>query len=186
MNGFVIIILAVAVIAAGIVFFIPKHPAPAITNTTMKITSPAFENGASIPAKYTCTGQNINPELNIENVPSEAKSLALIMTDPDIPDSVKQSRGIQVYDHWVVFNIPSSLKTIPEATEPEGTPGSNSSGKTGYTGPCPPDREHRYFFKLYGLDTMLDLSPGARREDVEKAMHGYIIAQAELMGLYKK
>ena len=152
----------------------------------MNISSTEFKNGESIPAKFTCQGENINPELIIEGVPAEAKSLVLIMDDPDIPDFVKKSMGIDVFDHWVVFNIPPQTAKIAEGTEPEGTAGLNSSSKNGYTGPCPPDREHRYFFKLYALDLMLDSPLGSDKQTVEKAMAGHIISQAELMGTYVK
>jgi Raf kinase inhibitor-like YbhB/YbcL family protein len=153
---------------------------------TFALKSSIFEHNSLIPAKYTCDVENINPQLTIEGVPEGAGSLVLIMDDPDIPDSVKQVRGIDVFDHWVVFNIPPETREIAEATEPKGVAGSNGAGAVGYRGPCPPDREHRYFFKLYALDTMLDLPDGSTKADVEKAMAGHIIAQTELMGRYDR
>jgi len=153
---------------------------------TMKLTSTAFENNQSIPSKYTCDAEDINPPLAISDVPEGAQSLVLIMDDPDIPDFVKKSRGIEVFDHWIVFNIPPNTTEITEATEPQSTGGVNSTGKTGYTGPCPPDREHRYLFKLYAIDTMLELDSGATKTDVEQAMQGHILEQTQLVGLYQR
>ena len=122
----------------------------------MKLASKAFAHGESIPAKYTCDGENISPPLEISDVPSEARSLVLIMDDPDVPRNIREDG---MWDHWVVFNIPPTIGDIPEASAPEGTPGKGTSGDHGYFGPCPPDREHRYFFKLYALDATLDLPP---------------------------
>ncbi|PIN75924.1 YbhB/YbcL family Raf kinase inhibitor-like protein [Candidatus Woesearchaeota archaeon CG10_big_fil_rev_8_21_14_0_10_37_12] len=145
-----------------------------------------FENNGKIPAKYTCNGENIIPPLQFQNIPEQAKSLVLIVDDPDIPDFVKESRGIEVFDHWVIFNIPSHVRTIEEGKVPEGIQGKNSAGNNAYTGPCPPDREHRYFFKLYALDITLNLSEGATKTEVERAMQGHILEQAELIGLYEQ
>jgi Raf kinase inhibitor-like YbhB/YbcL family protein len=153
---------------------------------TFVLTSPVFEEQGTIPAKYTCDADNMNPPLTIEGVPEGAKSLVLIMDDPDIPESVKQARGIEVFDHWTVFNIPPETATIPEAQEPSGTAGANGTGEVGYRGPCPPDREHRYFFKLYALDIMLDLPTGSTKTEVERAMEGHILAQTELIGRYDR
>ncbi len=143
----------------------------------MKLTS-VFENNNEIPSEYTCQGADISPELSIEDVPENAKSLALIMDDPDAP--------IGTWDHWVVFNIPTETKKIAKGTEPSGVAGKNSWGKTGYGGPCPPSGTHRYFFKLYALDATLDLGEGSDKKDLEKAMQGHIIDKAELIGTYKK
>ena len=145
---------------------------------TMKIISPAFKEAGMIPAEYTCTGDDISPELNIEGVPANAKSLALICDDPDAP--------MGTWDHWVVFNIPASATKIAKATEPQGTAGKNSWGKTGYGGPCPPSGVHRYFFKAYALDIMLDLPSGSNKKAVESAMKGHVVAQTQLMGKYQK
>ncbi|OGI25791.1 MAG: hypothetical protein A3J76_01040 [Candidatus Moranbacteria bacterium RBG_13_45_13] len=146
----------------------------------MKITSPNFENNADIPPKYTCDGKNINPELEISEVPAEAKSLAMIMDDPDAP-------AAGGFVHWVIFNIDPALQDIKENSSPENSAeGTNSAGRTGYTGPCPPTGTHRYFFKLYALDAEISLDSSARREDVEKAMAGHILGQTKLIGLYKR
>ncbi|HUX35879.1 MAG TPA: YbhB/YbcL family Raf kinase inhibitor-like protein [Candidatus Paceibacterota bacterium] len=178
----IIFILATVAVA----FILPKKGLSLIKQSSMDITSSEFKNNGPIPSKFTCQGENINPELEIGGVPANAKSLALIMDDPDIPDYVKQARGIDVFDHWVVFNISPQTSLIEEGKEPDGTAGINDGGKTGYAGPCPPDKEHRYFFKLYALDSNLDLPVGSNKADVEKAMSGHIIAQAELIGTYVK
>jgi len=139
-----------------------------------------------IPDVHTCDGDNTSPALAWEDAPEGMESFVLIMTDPDIPDTVKESRGITMFDHWVVFNIPPEVTSIEAGSEPIGVPGLNSNGETGYKGPCPPDREHRYFFRLCALDTMLDLAAGASREEVEKAMEGHIIDEATLIGRYER
>ena len=144
----------------------------------MKLTSTAFQNNAPIPSDYTCDGSDLSPPLTISDVPSNTKSLVLISDDPDAP--------VGIWDHWVVFNIPLSTKEIAKGTEPEGTAGKNSWGRTGYGGPCPPSGTHRYFFKLYALDTMLNLPEGATKKDIEGAMQGHIVAKTELMGTYKR
>ena len=149
----------------------------------MKLTSKVFEHEGKIPSKYTCDGENVNPPLQISGVPENAKTLVLIMDDPDVPPSVRQD---QMFDHWVVFNIPPDIENIDEGNEPPGTAGIGTSGQTGYYGPCPPDREHRYFFKLYALDTKLGLSEEADKKAVEKAMDGHIIEKHVLMGRYER
>lgn len=148
----------------------------------MKLTSPVFENEGKIPSVYTCDGKNVSPPLAIEDVPIEAKSLALIMDDPDVPAHIREDG---MFDHWVLWNIPIDTKVIKEG-EVIGVTGSNTAGSVKYTGPCPPDREHRYFFKLYALDTELDLAEGSTKAMVEKAMEGHIIEQCELMGRYDR
>lgn len=149
----------------------------------MKILSTAFEHNGSLPALYTCDGQDISPPLSFSGVPVEAKSLALLMDDPDVPKSIRPDG---MWDHWVVWNISPTTQSIKEGEEPQGVVGKNTSGQQNYGGPCPPDREHRYFFKLYALDTMLDLSAGSSKTEVEHAMKGHIIAMAELIGTYNR
>ena len=144
----------------------------------MKLTSTAFTHNNPIPSEYTCDGLDLSPPFGISDVPSNTKSFALVMDDPDAP--------VGTWDHWIVFNIPSSTRQIPKGTEPNGVGGRNSWGRTGYGGPCPPSGTHRYFFKLYALDTILNLPEGATKKDLEKAMQGHIIAKAELMGTYKR
>lgn len=148
---------------------------------TIEVTSAAFNHGQAIPSRYTCDGQDISPALAWRNVPPGTVSQVLIMDDPDAP------RGTWV--HWVIFNIPSEATSLPEAsgTIPGGgVDGNNSWKRTGYGGPCPPSGTHRYFFKLYALDTLLDLSPGVTKGQVERAMEGHILDQGELMGTYKR
>ncbi|MDO8511102.1 MAG: YbhB/YbcL family Raf kinase inhibitor-like protein [Nanoarchaeota archaeon] len=152
----------------------------------MKLTSSAFAEGGKIPSKYTCDGANTNPPLTFSDVPAKAKSLVLIMDDPDIPDFAKEKFKVQVWDHWVVFNIPPETKEVSEGKNPSGVLGRNTGGKNAYGGPCPPDREHRYFFKLYALDTELPLPEGSTKAEVEKAMKNHILTEAKLMGRYER
>lgn len=149
----------------------------------MQLTSVAFDHEGSIPSKYTCDGQNINPPLTIDGVPEVAKSLVLIMDDPDVPVNVREDG---MWDHWVVFNISPTIRQIAEGKEPLGRHGRGTGGGTAYQGPCPPDREHRYFFKLYALDTELDLPEGIDKVSMEKAMAGHVLDQAVLMGRYDR
>ena len=142
----------------------------------MRLTSPEFENNSHIPRKFTGLGDDINPELIIEDIPPEAKSLALILDDPDAP--------MGTWVHWVVFDIPVASK-IEEDNIP-GKQGINDFGRKNYGGPCPPSGTHRYFFKIYALDTMLNLEEGISKTDLEKAMEGHILDKAELIGLYKR
>ncbi len=147
--------------------------------TTLTITSPAFKNGELIPSKFTCDGADISPALAIGNVPPEAKSLALIMDDPDAPGGM--------WVHWVVWNIDPATREIPEDSVPAGARlGRNDFRQTPYGGPCPPSGTHRYFFKLYALDTRLELAAGTDKAGLEKAMKGHVLAQAELMGKFKR
>jgi len=145
----------------------------------MTITSPAFRNGEFIPPKFTCDGADVNPALIIGNVPPEAKSLALIMDDPDAPGGM--------WVHWVVWNIDAKTREIKENSVPPGAKlGVNDFRKAPYGGPCPPPGTHRYFFKLYALDELLDLGSVTTKGALEKAMKGHILAQAELLGRYKR
>ncbi|MDD4938958.1 MAG: YbhB/YbcL family Raf kinase inhibitor-like protein [Candidatus Omnitrophica bacterium] len=142
----------------------------------MRIISSAFPINGIIPEKYTCEGQDINPPLSIEHIPGNAKSLALIVDDPDAP--------MGTWVHWVAYNIPITSR-IEENSVP-GEQGRNSFGRQNYGGPCPPSGTHRYFFKIYALDSSLNLKPGATKNDLEDAMKGHILDRSELMGLYKK
>lgn len=152
----------------------------------MQLTSAAFEEGETIPAKYTCDGENTSPPLTFAAVPEGAASLALIMEDPDVP---KERHPEGVFDHWVVFNIPSETKELAEG-EVIGLPGKNGRGALTYAGPCPPPeyepKEHRYFFRLYALDRELTLPEGATKDDVLSAVSAHTIATAELMGRYSR
>lgn len=145
----------------------------------MKIESPAFKNNENIPAKYTCDGQDVNPALKISEVPEGAKSLVLIVDDPDAP--------MGTWVHWTVWNIATSTSEITENSVPEAAiEGLTDFGKPGWGGPCPPSGTHRYFFKLFALDMTLDLDSSAKIEDLETEMQGRILAQAELIGLYQR
>lgn len=148
----------------------------------MQITSPDFPQGGKIPSVYTCEGKNINPALKIAGVPPNAKVLVLIMDDPDVPEFVRKDR---MYVHWVVYNMPPTTAEIQKDSTPPGVVGKNTDGQQKYFGPCPPDREHRYFFKLYALDAALDLPPGATKKEVETAMANHVLTQAELVGRYE-
>jgi Raf kinase inhibitor-like YbhB/YbcL family protein len=151
------------------------------TEATMSLTltSDAFATGQSIPAKYSCVGKNISPALAWNDPPAGTKSLALIVDDPDAPAGT--------WVHWVLYNIPANLHNLPESTDMSGmSVGKNSSGNMRYDGPCPPNGTHRYFFKLYALDSTLSLSPGATKEQILNAMKDHILAQGELMGTFSK
>ncbi|HEU64947.1 MAG: putative lipoprotein LppC [Candidatus Anoxychlamydiales bacterium] len=141
----------------------------------MKITS-VFKNNEMIPKKFTCQGEDINPKFVFEDIPKEAKSLSLIMDDPDAPN--------QTFVHWVMYNIPIVDKIDEDSAL--GIEGINSAGSVGYFGPCPPTGTHRYFFKLYAIDSTLDLKKGASKEELEITMKGHIIEKAQLIGLYVK
>ena len=145
----------------------------------MNLTSPIFKNNQSIPPKYTCDGENISPPLEITGVPPKAKSLILISDDPDAPGGS--------WVHWLIWNIDPAVAEIAENTVPTGAvQGITSFGQTGYGGPCPPSGTHRYFFKLYALDTKLGLAIETDREELEQAMKNHILDQAELVGLYTR
>ncbi len=143
----------------------------------LQVSSPAFSEGGTIPKKFSCDGENISPQLSWSGAPGGTKSLALILDDPDAPGGT--------FVHWVLFNLPDNTTELPEGSSGVGTPGTNSFRKEAYGGPCPPKGStHRYFFKLYALDTSLSLKSGASKADVEKAMSGHILAQGQLMGKF--
>lgn len=150
----------------------------------IEVSSSAFQHEGTIPPKYTCDGEDVSPPLAWSGLPDEAKSLVLINDDPDAP--------VGTWVHWVVYDLPPDSSGLPEAVPAEETlesrakQGRNSWGRIGYGGPCPPSGTHRYFFKLYALDTQLGLPPGKTKEDVEQAMEGHIVAQGELMGRYSR
>jgi len=167
-----IIIVGGMVAAATLVLF-------AAGGTKMKISSPAFQEGGTIPEKFSKSGQNVNPELRIGGVPAEAKSLALIVDDPDAP--------VGLFTHWLVWNIDPKTSEIAENSVPKGAvQGTNDYPNLGYGGPQPPSGTHRYYFKIFALDRMLDLKSGAKRREVDAAMRGHVIAQGELMSRYSK
>jgi len=183
--------LGILVVIAVAVTVIKKHspeaqnlsstPTPTIVAdyTIMEITSPAFGNNQEIPAKYTCDGKDVNPPLSFVYVPAEAKSLVLIMDDPDAPGGT--------WVHWILYDISRQTKSIAEHSIPAGAEqGITIFGKIGYGGPCPPSGTHHYHFKLYALDTQLSFISAPKKADVEQAMKGHILAQDELIGLYSK
>jgi Raf kinase inhibitor-like YbhB/YbcL family protein len=145
----------------------------------IKITSSAFEDGGMIPAKYTCDGADISPPLRWDAAPEGTQSIALICDDPDAP--------MGTFVHWVLFNLPADIKELAENfPDDETRQGVTDFGKTGYGGPCPPSGTHRYFFKIYALDTKVDLAGRADKPRLLKAMEGHILGQGQLMGKYKR
>lgn len=147
--------------------------------SVVNILSPAFDNNKKIPSKYTCDGENISPPLSFSNISQNTKSLVLIVDDPDAPS--------KTWVHWVIFNISPEISEIAEGSAPTGAiEGMTDFGSTGYGGPCPPSGVHRYVFKLYALDSMLDLPKTATKEDIEKKMNGHVLEKAELIGLYER
>lgn len=149
----------------------------------MRIESPAFKNNGDIPRKYTCDGEGIHPPFLFRDVPHNALSLAFIMEDPDVPRSL---RSDGMFDHWVVWNISPETSAVEEGVLPSGIFGISTNGARKYVGPCPPDGRHRYFFRLFALDTELSLPIGSNKRDLISAMEGHIVGQAELIGLYDR
>ncbi|PYI90005.1 MAG: YbhB/YbcL family Raf kinase inhibitor-like protein [Verrucomicrobia bacterium] len=157
---------------------------PQTAQPAMQVTSTAFKEGQPIPRQYTCDGVNISPPLEWNGTPKSAKTIAIIADDPDAPSGT--------FVHWVVYNLPAEniglVENLPttESLKAGGFQGKNDFQKIGYGGPCPPSGTHRYFFKVYALDSELALKAGATKADVEKAMQGHIVAQAQLMGTYRR
>ncbi len=153
-------------------------------NMEIKITTRAFEPGGKIPGKYTCDGLDVSPPLAWTSVPEGTKTFALICDDPDAP--------MGTWVHWVLFNLPADIQELPENIPPErelesgAKQGMNDFRKIGYGGPCPPGGTHRYYFKIYALDTELDLEVGATKRELLKAMEGHILAEGQLMGRYER
>lgn len=183
-SKILIIIIFLILIFGGIFFWqkskksekeilLPKVP------KIMKISSPAFENNSQIPEKYTCEGENINPPLEIRDLPEGTQSLVLIVDDPDAPGGT--------FLHWLVFNIDPKITSIEENSIPlGGIQGRNDFGKEKYGGPCPPFGEHRYYFKIYALSKKLNLKSGASLKEVEKEMEGSVLDESQLIGLYQR
>ena len=167
MKKIIVIFLGI-ILTAGI--------AAAEGGNAMELTSPEFENNSFIPKKFTCRGENVNPELGIKNIPEDSKRLVLIVEDPDAPSGN--------WAHWVMFNIPVASRIVENSAP--GTQGVNDFGKNRYDGPCPPLGTHRYIFKIYALDTEFDLQEGADKQTLENSMQGHVLARAELTGLFKK
>ncbi len=154
-------------------------PKTSIINTAMKLESSAFKEGEMIPSEYTCEGLNTRVPLSWSEVPEGVKSFAIIVDDPDAPSGD--------FVHWLIFNIPLKTTELPENGEPAGAvDGINSANRVGWIGPCPPTGTHHYHFKLYALDTKLTLTSEAKKSDLLSAMESHVLAEAELVGLYKK
>lgn len=159
-------------------------PTPQTADGSLKLTSTAFKEGEPIPRQYTCNGVNVSPSLEWSGVPKSAKTLVIIADDPDAPSGT--------WVHWVLYNLPvdniGMVENLPATDELRagGFQGKNDFGKIGYGGPCPPSGTHRYFFKIYALDSELPLKAGATKAEVEKAMAGHVVAQGQLMGTYRK
>lgn len=154
----------------------------------LSIFSPAFADHAPIPVRYTCDGENISPPLGWSGVPPRTTSFALIVDDPDAPDPAAPKR---TFVHWVLYDIPGSVRELEEGatreTLPDGTrEGKNDAGRTGYTGPCPPIGRHRYFFKLYALDTLFGDLGAPTKAELVRAMDGHVLERAELVGTYQR
>lgn len=183
MKRAVILIAVAAITVVGFLVF--KHPAGAPDannsnfNNMITITSSAFQFSSQIPEQYSCDGAGVNPPLTFGNVPENAKSLALIIDDPDAPGGT--------FTHWLVFNINPRLTEISENSLPMGGQfGRTSAGGTEYVAACPPSGTHHYHFKVFALDAKLDLKSGATRKSIESAMSGHVIDQGELIGLYQR
>lgn len=186
------ILFLVVIIALGaFILFISKSEEESITETntlTMELTSPVFDNGGMIPSVYTCDGENINPPLVIEEVPENTESFVLIVEDPDVPREVRED---QMFDHWVLYNISGEVREIPEAAdETIGSRGKNTRGDSHYTGPCPPTQyepaEHRYFFRMYAVDTTFHFNEPPTKDEVLEAIDGHVIEEAQLIGRYER
>ena len=180
-----LIIVAFVLVITGVFFVFDKESNSSATipidnnTSTMQIKSSAFTNREKIPSKYTCDGANINPELLFLNIPKDTKSLALIFDDPDAPSGT--------WLHWSMWNISPDTKEIPENSIPTGSvSGTTSFGNVGYGGPCPGVGEHRYFFRLFALDIVLDIPSGENRTELEKTIAGHIIEQTKLIGTYSR
>lgn len=150
----------------------------------MQLSSSAFQANTAIPMRYTCEGEDISPEFSWRNAPPETKTFALVLHDPDAP----RAGG---FTHWLLYNIPANVQRLNEKMPkkerlPEGMQGKNDAGKTGYMGPCPPSGMHRYFARIFALDAELKLPPGATHSQLDAAMRGHVLAEAELMGTYMK
>lgn len=184
---FVPILILMPLVLASLACGTQETPTPTENggdSMAFTLKSTAFGDGESIPRKYTCDGADISPPLEWSSVPESTRSFALIADDPDAPGGT--------WVHWVLYHIPSSARSLIESIPPDAKlsdgsmHGKNGWGNLGYAGPCPPSGTHRYFFKLYALDTMLNLGSGATKEQLVSAMKGHIIGQSELMGKYKR
>lgn len=162
----------------------PPSEAPAAEETGLTLTSPAFDEGATIPARYTCDGEDISPPLSWRDPPPGTASFALVVDDPDA--------GAATWIHWVLYDLPAETRQLPAGVPPEGrlpsgaAQGQNSWPRVGYGGPCPPSGTHRYYFSLYALDTVLGADSGLTQRELLQGMEGHLLAQAQLMGTYAR
>jgi len=167
-----------AIIAGALAIALMTLVSFATGGSRMKITSSAFQEGGNIPSKFTCDGGDSSPPLRIAEIASGAKTLALVVDDPDAPSGL--------FTHWIVWNISPQTNTIAEGSAAQGVQGTNDFGKSGYGGPCPPSGTHRYYFKIFALDRELNLPSGTKRNQLDAAMKGHVVAQGQLMGRYAK
>ena len=194
-----LIIIAAGVYGLNHAFTHSSDNAKTITNSgistmgpSFSLNSSAFENDEKIPSQFTCDGAQVSPPLSISGVPASAKSLVLIMDDPDVPVALKPDLPAQaggVFDHWILFNIPPDTTEIQQGGS-VGTAGNNGAGTAAYTAPCPPKEyepsEHHYVFTLYALDSEIPLTAGASKKDILAAAEGHIISTVQLIGRYKR
>lgn len=172
-------LLALVLMSAGCKSELNQGNEAGVPPMSIAVSSPSFKEGERIPIKFTCDGMNLSPQLDWSGQVATVHSLALIMDDPDAPAGT--------FVHWVLFNLPGDLASLPEGVSGTGVAGSNGLRKLGYGGPCPPKGStHRYFFKLYALDSTLDLKEGASNAEVERAMQGHIVGQGQLSGKYSR
>ena len=191
-NAYALLGLAFLIVFGGAYLLFDKAYAPSLNderNMSLTLTSSAFKAGETIPSEYTCDAGNINPPLTISGVPEGTQSLVLVMDDPDIPQAVKDARGIEKFDHWAVYNLPADTTEI-EAGAAFGSAGQNGRGEPTYTGPCPPPEydptEHRYIFRLYALPGSLNFIQTPTLDEIEEAAKGSAIESAELIGVYDR
>lgn len=175
--------ILVAILLVGMLGCISQEKKEDVVMEKISLSSKAFEDGERIPVDHTCDGQDFSPVLSWDKLPAGTQSIALIMDDPDAP--------MRTFTHWVIYNIPSDKQNLPGGVEKKESladgslQGVNDFRKIGYNGPCPPPgKPHRYYFKIYALDKKLDLTSGATKDQLEKAMEGHILAKGEIMGKY--
>jgi Raf kinase inhibitor-like YbhB/YbcL family protein len=202
-QAFMLLGLMTCIVAVGAFFALKDAPTTIegdredviTTNDTMtneqyedgafSLTAPSFDEGGSIPTRYTCDGENVSPELHIQNPPEGAVSFVLVMDDADIPAEVKERLGVEKFDHWALYNIPGDTRVLPSG-EGIGTVAKNTRGGSAYTGPCPPDREHRYSFRLYALSGTLNFIQAPTLDEVETAAQGMSLGVATLTARYER
>lgn len=180
MPRFVIVALLLTLIFLAVLTGLKTNPEQKqniVVPSAMEISSDSIKDNSKIPSKFTCDGDNVNPDLKFDKLPGDTKSLTLIVDDPDAP--------LGVWDHWLVADINPDSLILENAIPERGIVGKNSFGKVEYGGPCPPSGTHHYYFRLYALDIKLDLPDGFSRVELEEAMKGHILEQAQIVGLYR-